>query len=71
LDHPSEKHCVMCPEVKRLADLGFIPNQILEIKEVGIFGSPLLVKVMGAEYAICDKIAEHIIVEEIKNASRV
>jgi len=57
--------CSGCALVKQLSILGFIPGEILEIEHVNIFGSPILVRIKGATYAICDIVASHIMVEEI------
>lgn len=67
-----KKDCVMgdkcseCLLVKHLADLGFIRGREAEVLEVGLFGSPMIVKVIGASYALCKKVSEHIEVEILK-----
>lgn len=60
--------CMGCTLVKQLSILGFLPGEILEIEHVNIGGSPILIKVRGASYAICDIVASHIIIEEIIDA---
>ncbi len=46
-----------------LANLGLMPDVMVEIEEVAPFGGPIIVKARGAKYALGRQVAQHIFVK--------
>jgi len=48
-----------------LADLGLMPDVMVEVEEVAPFGGPIIVKARGAKYALGRQVAAHIFVKPV------
>ncbi len=46
-----------------LANLGLMPDVMVEIEEVAPFGGPIIVKARGAKYALGRQVAQHIFIK--------
>jgi DtxR family transcriptional regulator, Mn-dependent transcriptional regulator len=46
-----------------LADLGLMPDVMVEVEEVAPFGGPIIVKARGAKYALGRQVAAHIFIK--------